>query len=144
MQSHVHIALSASESLLLSQLGPSGLRKEELTVLAQGYCSINCDFLRLPTCVFNSPLVKFSSTYPVWLGPLFAAGFLCVFRCSSGKFWDFSGVSAVKSCLQHRSQRRRRFDLWVGKTPRRRAWQPTPVFLPGESHGQRSLVGCSP
>ena len=26
----------------------------------------------------------------------------------------------------------------------RRAWQPTPVFLPGESHGQRSLVDCSP
>ena len=32
----------------------------------------------------------------------------------------------------------------VGKNPSRRAWQPTPVFLPGESHGQRSLVGCSP
>ena len=28
--------------------------------------------------------------------------------------------------------------------PRRRAWQPTPVFLPGEIHGQGSLVGCSP
>ena len=28
--------------------------------------------------------------------------------------------------------------------PWRRKWQPTPVFLPGESHGQRSLVGCSP
>ena len=28
--------------------------------------------------------------------------------------------------------------------PWRKAWQPTPVFLPGESHGQRSLVGCSP
>ena len=27
---------------------------------------------------------------------------------------------------------------------RRRIWQPTPVFLPGESHGERSLVGCSP
>ena len=26
----------------------------------------------------------------------------------------------------------------------RRQWQPTPVFLPGESHGQGSLVGCSP
>ena len=26
---------------------------------------------------------------------------------------------------------------------RRRIWQPTPVFLPGESHGERSLVGCS-
>ena len=27
---------------------------------------------------------------------------------------------------------------------RRRKWQPTPVFLPGESHGRTSLVGCSP
>ena len=36
------------------------------------------------------------------------------------------------------------FDPWVGKIPWRRVWQPTPVFLPGESHGQRSLVGCSP
>ena len=29
---------------------------------------------------------------------------------------------------------------WVGKIPWRRAWQPTPIFLPGESHGQRSLT----
>ena len=33
---------------------------------------------------------------------------------------------------------------WVQKTPWRRKWQPIPVFLPGESHGQRSLVGYSP
>ena len=32
----------------------------------------------------------------------------------------------------------------LGKVSWRRAWQPTPVFLPGESHGQRSLVGYSP
>ena len=32
----------------------------------------------------------------------------------------------------------------VGKIPWRREWLPTPVFLPEESHGQRSLVGCSP
>ena len=32
----------------------------------------------------------------------------------------------------------------VGKTTRRRQWHPTPVLLPGKSHGQRSLVGCSP
>ena len=31
------------------------------------------------------------------------------------------------------------FSTWVGKTPLRRSWQPTPVFLPGESHGQRRL-----
>jgi len=40
--------------------------------------------------------------------------------------------------------RRPGFDPWVGKIPWRRAWLPTPVFLPGEFYGQRSLVGCSP
>ena len=39
---------------------------------------------------------------------------------------------------------RNSFDPWVGKSPWRREWQPTPVFLPGEFHGQRSLVGYSP
>ena len=32
-------------------------------------------------------------------------------------------------------------DPWVEKIPWRRTWQPTPVFLPGKSHGQRSLAG---
>jgi len=36
------------------------------------------------------------------------------------------------------------FDPWVGKTLWRRKWQHTPVFLPGKSHGQKRLVGCSP
>ena len=36
------------------------------------------------------------------------------------------------------------FYPWVGKVPWRRKWHPTPVFLPGEFHGQRSLVGYSP
>ena len=36
------------------------------------------------------------------------------------------------------------FNPWVGKIPWRRKWQPALVFLPGESHGQRSLVGYSP
>ena len=36
------------------------------------------------------------------------------------------------------------FNPWVGKIPWRRAWQRTPVFLPGEFHGQRSLAGYSP
>ena len=36
------------------------------------------------------------------------------------------------------------FSLWVGKIPLRREWQPTPVFLPGEFHAHRSLVGYSP
>ena len=35
-------------------------------------------------------------------------------------------------------------DSWVGKIPWRRTWHPTPIFLPGKSHGQRSLAGYSP
>ena len=37
-----------------------------------------------------------------------------------------------------------KLDPWVGKTPWRRKWQPNPVYLPGKSRGQRSLVGYSP
>ena len=37
-----------------------------------------------------------------------------------------------------------KFNPWAGKIRWRRKWQPTPVFLPGESHGQRSLVGYGP
>ena len=40
--------------------------------------------------------------------------------------------------------RRCGFDPCVGKIPRRRVWKPTPVFLPGKSHGQRSPAGYSP
>jgi len=50
----------------------------------------------------------------------------------------------VKNLLQCRRCRRLGLDLWVGKTLLRRAWQPTPVFLPGVSHGQRSLESYSP
>ena len=35
-------------------------------------------------------------------------------------------------------------QVWAGKIPWRRKWQPTPVFLPGKSHGQRSLVDYNP
>ena len=44
----------------------------------------------------------------------------------------------------HRSHIRLRSDPWVRKIPWRRAWQPPPVFLPGESRGQRSLAGYGP
>jgi len=40
--------------------------------------------------------------------------------------------------------RRHRFNPWIGKIPQRRKWQPIPVFLPENSHGQRSLAGYSP
>ena len=44
----------------------------------------------------------------------------------------------------HLQCRRPGFDHWVKKIPWRKIWQPTPVFLPRESHGQKSLAGYSP
>ena len=45
-----------------------------------------------------------------------------------------------ESTCQCRRHKRLRFNPWVGKIPWRRVWQPTPVLLPGKSHGQRSLA----
>ena len=60
----------------------------------------------------------------------------------SGKEWRcFPGNSAARICLQFK---RTRFDPWVRKVPWRREQQLTPVFLPAEFHGQRSLVDHSP
>ena len=58
----------------------------------------------------------------------------CVSRWLSGK----------ELTCQCTSRKRCRFDPWVRKIPLRRKWQPTPVFLPGKSHEQRSLFGYSP
>ena len=57
--------------------------------------------------------------------------------------WPSQVVLVVKNlpACQCRRQERCWFDPWVEKIPWRRAWQPTPVFLPGESQGQRSLAG---
>ena len=54
------------------------------------------------------------------------------------------GTSAKEPACQWSRHKRCRCDPWVGKIPWRRAWQPAPVFLPGEPHGQRSLAGYRP
>ena len=52
-----------------------------------------------------------------------------------------SGLPRGLSFKEYACQcRRHEFNPWVGNIPWRRAWQPTPVFLPGESHGQKSLA----
>ena len=55
-----------------------------------------------------------------------------------GLSWWFGGKEPACQC------RRPRFDPWVRKICCRREWLPTPVFLLGKSHGQRSLAGYSP
>ena len=67
----------------------------------------------------------------------------CFFnRWDLGLPWQFPGGASGKESANQ--CRRCEFDSWVGKIPWRRKRQPTPVFLPGEFHGQRRLVGYSP
>ena len=69
---------------------------------------------------------------------------VCFYYQSNAGLMGFPRQCSVKepSC-QCRGHKRCGFDPWVGKVPWRRKWQPSPVFLPGKSHGQRSLVGPS-
>ena len=54
------------------------------------------------------------------------------------------GASGKEPTCQSRRHKRHGLIPWVGKIPWRRKWQPTPVFLPGEFNGERSLAGYSP
>ena len=54
------------------------------------------------------------------------------------------GTDSKRSAFQYRRGKRCGFDPWFGEIPWRREWLPTPVFLPWEFHGQRSLTGYSP
>ena len=85
---------------------------------------------------------------------------LCLqeFVCSDSTWQNFlstcSPVPGLQNCLLYQvalvvrtqcgSHKRRGFNPWVGRIPWSREWEPTPVFLPAESQGQRSLVGYSP
>ena len=67
-----------------------------------------------------------------------------VYMCICVCLWGFpGGASGKEPACQCRRYKRRGFNPWVRKSPWRRARQPTPVFLPGGSVGQRSLVGYS-
>ena len=59
-------------------------------------------------------------------------------------FWASPMAQQWRICLKFRRHRRCMFNSWIEKIPWRRKWQPIPVFLPGKSHGQKSMVGCSP
>ena len=120
-------------------------------ILSVPHCSESCPLLSL------LPIVNVSPAWP--LGE-FPTSFTSQLKCQlqQGSFPDFSrqacgflplssrpgfpgGASGKEPASQCRSHNRRKFDPWVWRSPWRRARQPTPVFLSGESHGQGSLVG---
>ena len=81
-------------------------------------------------------------TYPVlcdWLDfkilTLYRSYLFCIMR-----YFQCGLLSSKESSCQFKRLRRHRFYPWVRKISWRKAWQPTPLFLPGESHGQRNLA----
>ena len=65
-------------------------------------------------------------------------------RAGNSSYIGLPRWHSKESACQCRKSKRHGFNPWVRKIPWRRKWQPTPVFLPGESHGQRSLADYSP
>ena len=86
----------------------------------------NCHNIIHPAFLHYSKMIKAVGYERIWWGVVLTHG------------------SAVKNLPVMQKMQIFELDPWVRKIPWRRKWSPTPVFLPGESHGQRSLVGNSP
>ena len=98
--------------------------------------------------------IEFQKLFFSWWGLLRSAP-LTIFKyaiqyywlqlpCFTLHSWPSQVALVEKNLPADAGDKRHRFDPWVRKIPWRKAWQPTPVFLSRESHGQRSLVGYSP
>ena len=77
------------------------------------------------------------NTRPVWFYWWIVLNTLLCYTTDLGFPWWLSGKESACQCRRHKQCR---FDPWVGNIPWRKKWQPSPLFLPGKSHGQRSLV----
>ena len=112
-------------------LWPHGLQHARLLCPSPSprVCSNSCPLSRWCHPTISSSVVPFSHL------PSFPASRSLLM---SGLPWWLSGEESAYQC------RRPGFDPWVGMILWTRASQPTPVFLPGAFHGQRSLAGCNP
>ena len=101
-----------------------------------------CKFLFAYVCMFMC--VVCLHTYMNLCAHLFICQHICFCVFVSAYVCFPGGASGKESAFQRKRHKRHGFDLWVRKIPSRSVWQPTPVFLAGESHGQRSLMGYCP
>ena len=100
---------------------------------------------RRPAICFEGLLWAWSPTWEIFIMADFPRVFLADFPGSPLPTMTFPGGAGGKeAACQCRRQKRCRFNPWVRKIPWRRTWQPTPVFLFGESNEQSSLEGYSP
>ena len=145
---HLHLAshsafcihsVQFSCSIVSNSLQPHGLQHVRPPCLSPtpGVYSNSCPSGQWCHPIISSSVVPFSSSH------LQSFPALGSFPMSQLFAWggQSTGVSALASFLLERDKT----DLtWGTKQVWSRKWQPTPVFLPGEPNGQRSLVGCTP
>ena len=125
--------------LCLELLSPQDVKFQSIWIISQ------CFFLTLNISKL-SKLKQIKNNYNLLpLSPSCPAFLLIKLQLNSSKKlqaylkdYNFLVAQMVKNLP---AMQRPGFDLWIRKIPWRREWLPTPVFLPGESHGQRSLVG---
>ena len=84
----------------------------------RNYNQISCNMVAYMGLLWIRCLLLYGNVIPLW-----------------GLSHWLSGKASTCRCRRHR------FDPWIRKVPWRRKWKPTPVFLPGKSHAERSLVG---
>ena len=161
---YIYICMASSLSIPLGHLGcfyvlamvNSAAMNTEVHVYFQimifsGYMPRNGIARSYSSSVFsfqrNFPTVLHSGCYQFMFLPTMKEGSLFS-TPSPALFVDFLMMAGLpwwlrwwRICLQCG---RLGFNLWVGKIPWRRAWQPTLVFLPQKSHGQRTLEGYTP
>ena len=98
-----------------------------------------CDRMQLSTFLQRKQKETKEGAHSSFLSPFYNLT-EAIFSC----MLDHGASPVAQRVKRLPAMRETGFDPWVGKFPWRRKWQPTPVFLPGESHGWRSLVGYSP
>ena len=125
---------------------PGGI---EFNYIYHDSTTLNCHILVLYIFICRSFLVG-SDLLNQWLFCKLFWYWMCLWeQLSSACFYSailgFPGdASGKESACQCRRHKRCGLDPWTVMIPWRRAWQPTPLFLPGESYGQRILTGYSP
>ena len=143
---HVRNALVGAPAVLEWAPVPTPLRPSLCVFLGARPCSLAFSSISQRPC-FISTLVSLPFT---WKETLFfpqivtiSFNWLCFISGPTLSTYPLTGwwPRLWRICLQCR---RPGFDPWIRKTPWRRKWQPTPVFLPGELHRERSLAVCSP
>ena len=112
-------------------------------------CYISYSLL-IPLFEYNNLFCYFTLNICIWvvsnLGILQMVLLWIFCMCVLGVFFFFFQIWSMhfERFPSWLSEQHARQETWVGKSPWRRKWQPTAVFLPGKSYGQRSLVGYSP